>query len=239
MIKYLIAFLLIASPCLAGMGIGVTPYPGPGVSSGSAPPTYLVSEDGTGTGWTSSTVTWGANGTSLGMDSAVAYAPSLTDAATRSATKTFAATSEVWGYAQFYISNHNLSSGTVRTLIVFRNAGTIVQSASVYNLGGTLRLFASCGGAGVYTTDTLSEGTLYHLQMHYATTGTSSTCDVEFSTDGTFAGSGSKFAQKTGGINTLSPDRIAVEPQYASLMSMDVYYDKIRVDDVVIGSNPQ
>lgn len=31
MIKYLIAFILFASPCLAGMGIGVFPYPGPGV----------------------------------------------------------------------------------------------------------------------------------------------------------------------------------------------------------------
>ena len=31
MIKYLIAFMLFSSPCLAGMGIGGFPYPGPGV----------------------------------------------------------------------------------------------------------------------------------------------------------------------------------------------------------------
>ena len=35
MIKYLIAFLLIASPCLAGMGIGGFPQPGPGVVVGA------------------------------------------------------------------------------------------------------------------------------------------------------------------------------------------------------------
>lgn len=31
MIKYFIAFMLFTSPCLAGMGIGGFPYPGPGV----------------------------------------------------------------------------------------------------------------------------------------------------------------------------------------------------------------
>lgn len=42
MIKYLIAFLLIASPCLAGMGIGGFPQPGPGVvSGGGGGPTIL------------------------------------------------------------------------------------------------------------------------------------------------------------------------------------------------------
>lgn len=37
MIRYLIAFLLIASPCLAGMGIGGFPQPGPGVVIAAAP----------------------------------------------------------------------------------------------------------------------------------------------------------------------------------------------------------
>ena len=31
--KYLLLFLLIASPCLAGMGIGGFPYPGPGITA--------------------------------------------------------------------------------------------------------------------------------------------------------------------------------------------------------------
>lgn len=41
MIKYLIALLLITSPCLAGMGIGGFPQPGPGFVEGSSEPSYL------------------------------------------------------------------------------------------------------------------------------------------------------------------------------------------------------
>lgn len=36
MIKYLIAFMLFTSPCLAGMGIGGFPYPGPGMVVGAS-----------------------------------------------------------------------------------------------------------------------------------------------------------------------------------------------------------
>ena len=45
MIKYLIAFLLIASPCLAGMGIGGFPQPGPGVVVGTSGPVEVASDD--------------------------------------------------------------------------------------------------------------------------------------------------------------------------------------------------
>lgn len=39
MIKYLLVFILLSTPCLAGMGIGGFPCPGPGMVIASAPPT--------------------------------------------------------------------------------------------------------------------------------------------------------------------------------------------------------
>lgn len=47
MIKYLIAFLLMTTPCLAGMGVGGFPYPGPGVlvaNGSTCPETPFIQE---------------------------------------------------------------------------------------------------------------------------------------------------------------------------------------------------
>lgn len=40
-IKYIIAFMLLTSPCLAGMGIGGFPYPGPGVVLAESTPQLI------------------------------------------------------------------------------------------------------------------------------------------------------------------------------------------------------
>lgn len=48
MTKYILAFLLCTSPCFAGIGIGVTPYPGPGVvvaGGGSSCPSTPFKEE--------------------------------------------------------------------------------------------------------------------------------------------------------------------------------------------------
>lgn len=55
MIKHFIAFMLLASPCLAGMGIGGFPYPGPGVAIISAPTGFCDGSDLFCTSWETGT----------------------------------------------------------------------------------------------------------------------------------------------------------------------------------------
>lgn len=54
MTKYFLAFLLFSSPCLAGMGLGGFPYPGPGVVIGGSTPSPLIYESFT-TAWNETT----------------------------------------------------------------------------------------------------------------------------------------------------------------------------------------
>ena len=55
MIKYLIAFMLFTSPCLAGMGIGGFPYPGPGQGGAAAPYSFCDGSELFCTSWETGT----------------------------------------------------------------------------------------------------------------------------------------------------------------------------------------
>lgn len=73
MIKYLITFLLFTYPCLAGMGIGGFPYPGPGV----LPIPYTLTIDGTGWDGTDSVSVGGSTYTADGTKSGLSGSTSV------------------------------------------------------------------------------------------------------------------------------------------------------------------
>ena len=84
----------------------------------------------------------------------------------------------------------------------------------------------------------MSTGTTYHVWVKYVKgSGSNAVVEVGFSTDGTRPTSGGTFATQTsGGTATVDTDRIMFGQ--SSSNTVGAYFDKVRVDDAVIGDNP-
>lgn len=225
---WLAAMLVAVQPCYAVVLVGF--------GTVKSDPTLLIQEDGTGSGWTNSTTppSWGVDGTSIGMDSAVAYLQSLTNAFDVFSYKGFADSGEVYIYTKIYISSASIASSLYKRILSLNSSGTTIFSLNVYNLSSTYRMLVGCGSTA-YTTGTLSEDTLYHVKVRYKNgTGSNAVCQAEFSTTGTFAGSGSSYVSKTDGSLTSTVNRLYINP---GVNALDIYYDKIRVYSADFGSS--
>lgn len=119
MIKYFLAFILLALPCFAGMGIGGFPYPGPGVVANSGGSTTVLDDFLTvgptlGSNW--------ATTTGLGVLQVVAGTPNLVKVTTGTVSQSYWIGSD--------LTNNHCSQVTIQETGVGHAAAVVRASAT-------------------------------------------------------------------------------------------------------------
>lgn len=107
----------------------------------------------------------------------------------------------------------------------------------IYADTGDNTLYVTCGTAtSSKTVATWAEGVTYHVWLRYKKgVGANAEVDLWFNTSATHPGTGNNKTSLTNGSKTTN----ATTPYFNTVFSgVDMIYDKVRVDDVAIGSNP-
>lgn len=238
----LFAVLIAISPAAAWLVPAMMSGGGTTTEGGGA--TYLFSEDfeSGNTQWTK------ASGTATGN---FAYATSpaplvgsyslLLDESSGSEllyrnTTNWTAAAATYAYAQVNITTiGTVASTDVRRLLGFRDGGTTnICAAGLRTSSSTIYWAVQAAGATAYTSITPSAGTTYHLWLEYVEGSGTGSCSLYVATSATKPGSAS--AARSNLNLTTDAVRIIVG---AYLTEVDgVIWDKVRVDDEVIGSDP-
>jgi len=129
-------------------------------------------------------------------------------------------------YCQFYI----VGSGFATTPIVGFD-GAIRNAEISVNASGTITLRAESGTVTVNFTDSYSTGVWYHLKM---VLDPGVKVSAEFSTDGTFSGSGNKYAELTTNLPTVEIKKIDLRGRRDST----IYFDRVIISENPISDNP-
>jgi hypothetical protein len=207
-----------------------------GVPSSGASPSYILSEDcegaGAPSGWTDATF----DETSGSIDWDYATSPSplvgsqsvyMTSNEMRYCYKVFGATNPCYIYFICNLEDINtaghsiihIDDASLNGLLIFR-VDTATGYARVTDYGDE---------SNHESTTTLTEGTTYHNWLEITASGT---VNWFISANATKPGSPAiTFTQS----NAASAGMIALSVEYSG----DNHFDKIRVDDSVIGSNPE
>lgn len=94
------------------------------------------------------------------------------------------------------------------------------------------------GGHDATTSAVISLDTTYGVLVHIkAGSGANQQLSVEFSTTSTFTGSGTAFASLSNGSGTANIDYVSEGSNTAPTYNLII--DKLRVDNVTIGSSPE
>lgn len=130
-------------------------------------------------------------------------------------------------------------------IISFSSSGSSMfielQTSAGSPSGGNLQ-FTSSGGCkmtigftgSANTAGNLSSGTLYYAKMHFLKgTGSNAQGSIEFSTTGTWTGSGSLFASVTNGDSTIDIGKFVA----LNLVDGDYRLDHIRVSTTDLGNS--
>lgn len=236
--RYSIFILLLSALTGYGQGFGqsiafqgaaaIRPAAGGG---GSA--TYVLSEDfegaGAPSGW--STIL----GTSPNYDNttnvlAGSESLALPVSTVVQSTNFTADLSTVWVY--FMVKPSALKDGALCQ--IYDTGGDMVAQA-VLNADGTLSGSDSAFHSGT-TVATMSAGTTYHVWLKYVKgTGANQVTTVWFNTSATLP-TGNNSATNSAGIGTLNARSIYLWQDSGAAAGF--IYDKVRADDVEIGSNP-
>lgn len=197
------ADMILSGPVMRTMASGVT---------------YLIEENGTGSGWTDTgTITWNYSGV---------FSPGVLVSGNATNTqKTFTGQTTVECYCKIQFTA--LPAGTTQSIFGFRDGSSPLAVLRVNNTG-QVTCFANGSDSSACVT-TMSTGTLYHLWVRYVSAGT---CTVEFSTDGVRVGSGNSFQSRTGAAGTASIVRLSISD------SGNYQADRILVLNGSIGNNP-
>lgn len=228
---FLIIFTLFAQ------GLIVNPYR----FAGGASPTYLIKQGfETATTGYDNGETWTEAGTGV-IDHADTDSPSplvgtqslrITLAGTQETTfSAFAAQSTAYG---FMALNRVANSSTV-TLATFRSGASVRCTVSMTG-SGAIRIAAA--GTAVAVVDTVAVGETVYIWWRY-TLGSGLDAVGEVWTSATETkppSSGDNYAVQAG-TATTTVDRIYIGD--TTNQTDEFVYDKVRVDDVAIGSNPQ
>jgi hypothetical protein len=224
---------IIATILVFSQGLIVNPY------RFALPPTYLAQQDFEGAGYDNGE-TWTENvgGGTVDEDSTATVLEGsqslslVSSAQTVNTYKTITANSTIYAYAKVRVVSR---SGTPRILVVLDGSGNPLSYVT-YQADNTLHIRSGTAG-GTSTVGTISTGTTYHLRMRYTKgTGANSFASIEFSTTGSFTGSGNNYAEHTSGNATADASRFMCGSNISTTYSL--IHDKIRVDDVIIGDNP-
>lgn len=229
--RILLLILLTALTCEAQLNM--KPVLNRQQTAGGASPTYLVKQGFEGTGYDNSE-TWTENA-SPNEDYATAPAPLDGSQSWQSAAiggesyTSFTAQDDVWAYA---VCNIQTLADNRDVFQIRDSGGTYVLSLRAHADGHLQILnFAT----SVHTSAGLvSNGTTFHVWLHYIKgTGANSTGELYVSANDTKPGS--PQASMTTGGSTAQAARVAV----MGWNDGNYIWDKVRVDDVSIGSAPQ
>lgn len=202
-------------------------------ASAAAAPTYLVKQGFEGTGYDNSE-TWTENA-APNEDYTTSPAPLVgsqswqTAAVGGEAYTSFTAQDEVWAYAMCNIQ----TLADNRNIFQIRDSGgTYVLSLKAY-ADGHLQILNFATSVNT-SAGLISNGTTFHVWLHYIKgTGANSTGELYVSSNDTRPGS--PQASTTTAGSTAQAARVAV----MGWSDGNYIWDKVRVDDVSIGSAPQ
>lgn len=210
---------------------------GRGVAAGGGV-TYLIKQGFEGTGYDNSE-SWSTAAGDPDPDSASnAFEGTQSldiDASSDAAiSPVFTAQSECWVYFTMYVT---AIPTTTRTLLRFQDAANTATAAYVDMTNtGAVRMLHSGGGTANSTPFTASINTRYHVWVRFKKgTGANGEIELWHSTTDTKPGSSTDIT--TNGVGTIDAERVIMGNNGAS--GAAVQFDKIRVDDVVIGSAPE
>lgn len=214
-------------------GVAQTAWNGTAISCASSV-TYLVKQDFEGTGYDNSE-TWTEVSTVIDEDFTPALVGTqscqISGTAVRLTSPTHTARDEIWYYVVANMTT--VSAGTVNWFSIVGPGFGIDRLSD-----GTIRVSGSQNGTPTSTTATI--GTTYHFLIHYIKDldggAPSAFYSVEFNTSGTFDGSGSDYSQVTNGSETAQATNFRFLAEEATTVTYVV--DKVRADDVAIGSSP-
>lgn len=222
-------------------GVAQTSWNGTGVSQAAGGgPSYLVKQDFEGVGYDNGE-TWTESGTGGTVDSD--YTTTVLDgsqslqivlaASARQTATIFApAQSDVWAYYLLRVITLPSASVIITRFLSGGTEGLRVRMTT----SGTLEVRAG-GGTVANTAATLATGTTYHLWLHYTKgTGANAVASVAFSTTGVRPTSGTTFATSTNGTATVDVSTFALGTTTSG--TINLIFDKVRVDDELIGDNP-
>lgn len=227
-LKIALVILLISPTSAWCFGVGKVGVIGSGEVAASDSPTYIVSQDfGTDyTGWTESTTDGSIDGSyttdildgthSLQVDS---------DGTGYTYTQiSFTGMDDLWVYGQFKFEN------TADTAILaFRGTDAAFLGSLYYNNDGTVHVGQ---GTGISSTVSVSTTAINHFWIHYTSGATDGSMALYLSSSDT------KPATATASFDDGSnADDVGIIRLYCKNYAV-VLFDKIRVDDVSIGSDP-
>ena len=210
---------------------GPARFPAGGVS-------YLLSEGFEGTGYEN---TWSESGSTIDEDytsTVLVGSQSLRISTTTTAT-TVSTLGASYSTLEAYFQLRTATLyGSGQSLIQFLNSSNTVVLNCLFNSGGALVLRAAGSNPQQTTSDTMSTGTTYHVWIRYvAGTGSNAFASAEFSSTGTRAGSGTKYASISTGNATTDANKIRFGPA-SSVTNSDIVIDRVLVLNGSIGSNP-
>lgn len=217
------------------------------VASVSGGATYLVSEDFEGTGIPAG---WAETGTGVeDYDDATAPSPlvgsqSLRVTVTASGTgrvesPNFTAISEIHGYFVMHSINA-VDAGNTRKIVTLENSGGGTAEGIILS-GGDLIL--THGGSSADVETPIADDTTVHIWFRWkAKVGAADgEAELAWSTDGIKPTSGLQHQLITDGSGSGTAMRsiaIGVAVDDGAVANWTIIYDKVRVDDAVIGDNP-
>lgn len=195
-------------------------------------PSYLLSEGFEGTGYESGG--WSENNnpnedstsTTCGSFVGSQWFETSGVAASVNATNTYTGQSEAWAYVQFCA----VTTVANNVVLELKNSTTVVLEVQVRSTN-VMRL--AHGATATLGTFSLSDATKYHLWVRYqAGTGSNGQADLWIATTDTKPGT--PDISITTGTATANADTVTIGQTTANAIIMD----KLRIDDVDIGSGP-
>lgn len=215
---------------------------------GGGSATYLVKQDFEGTGYDNSEIwTESGAGTANEDSTTTPLVGSQSLRCTSSAntvrveSPNFASITEIHIYFLFKPGN-TVASGNTRKILTLENSGAGTAEGIILTDGESLTI--THGGADATTVGAMSDGTTYHVWGRWkAKVGASDgEGEVTFSTDGIKPTTGNpnfaSFSNGTGSSTAMRAIAIGNAPDDGNV-TWTTDFDKVRVDDEVIGSNPE
>lgn len=250
--KTLLTILILVSfaPTLwAGGGATMMVVGGTAAAGGAAPPSYIVSESFDGASacgdgsHTNCDNTWTVAGDgTIDFNRTAAPAPlegtnSLHIEEATTDTYIYISISAGSDPSAYVLMRPvTLSNVAAKYAIMFTNGATPLCVMGFNADGGddTATVYARIGStSGANAVTTINAGTTYHVWLDYSQTN--DTCTLAFSTDGTKPTSGDNYSQATAAITTDAN----LFHLRSDVADNEFIFDKVRVDNVEISSNPQ
>lgn len=236
--RFLLPILLIAWSChaqtfsgLTIQGVHITTNQPSGGGGGGA--TYLLNENFEGAGyenagWSTVQGTINADNTTnvlAGSQSLAVHANSIARYGS------YTANDQVWVYFLF----KPLALRDWWACEILDSTDTAVCIFQ-FNAGGQVTITDNAFHANT-TVGTMTAGNTYHVWMRYQKgTGANAQMEIWFSTDGTKPGTGDFTVLANNGNGTTQASKIQLMTEAGTAASF--IFDKLRVDDVAIPSNP-